>query len=264
MGSQIVEPTLDHLYIKTLGQFSVIKEGRSLEETAWVREKARILFQYFITNRKQFTSRERITYELWPNLDPERANRDFKVALSTINTALQGNRQGKRNIGYIHRQGLSYRLNRSTSITVDADIFETKLKEGRRIEKNNPQSSINHYREGLEIYDGEYLPDRLYDDWASGERERLTSIFLLGSTSIATLLLTIDEPDEAIIWSKRVTSIDPLWEEAYRIQMRAFNLKGNRPQAIQIYDRYREILEKHLRIEPMAETTAIYEQILGN
>jgi DNA-binding SARP family transcriptional activator len=187
MGNQIVEPTLDHLYVKTLGQFSVIKEGRSLEETAWVREKARILFQYFIINRRQFTSRERITYELWPNLDPERANRDFKVSLSAINKALQGSRQDKKNIGYIHRQGLSYRLNPSTSITVDADIFETKLKEGRRIEKNNPKSSIDLYRAGLEVYGGEFLPDRLYDDWASGEHERLTSIFLLGSTSFASL-----------------------------------------------------------------------------
>ncbi len=263
MGSQLVEPNQDQLYVKTLGQFSVIKEGRSLEQTAWVREKARILFQYFITNRRQSTPRERITYELWPNLDPARANRDFKVALNAINKALQGNRQDKKNIGYIHRQGLSYRLNPSTSITVDADIFETKLKEGRRIEKNNPQSSIDHYREGLKVYGGEFLPDRLYDDWTSGERERLTSLFLLGSTSLASLLLTIDEPDEAIIWSKQVTAVDPLWEEAYRIQMRAFISKGNRPQVIRIYDHCREILEEHLDIEPMAETTAIYKQILG-
>ena len=92
----------------------------------------------------------------------------------------------------------------------------------------------------------------------------MTSLFLSGSTSLASSLLTIDEPDEVIIWSKHVTAVDPLWEEAYRILMRAFNLKGNRPQAIQIYDPYREIFKRPLDLEPMAQTTAIYEQILGN
>ena len=261
MSSEIDQPVLEELYVVTLGQFRVSSDSRTIDEGAWVREKARILFQYFITNRSQFISRERIIYELWPDLDSEAARRDFKVALSAVNRALKGNQQ-RPAAAYIQRQGLTYGLN-SSFVTVDADIFETKLGQGRREEKTDIQASISHYREGLEMYGGDYLPERLYDDWSSGERERLTTMFLLSSTALASLLLSADEPDEAILWSQRVTAVDLLWEEAYRIQIKAFGLKGNRPKSIQIYSRFRQILKEQLGLEPMAETTAIYNQIIG-
>lgn len=264
MGSSShLETEPGQLFVTTLGQFSLVREGQVLEASVWVREKARILFQYLITNRKQFIPRDRITFDLWPDLDPEKASRDFKVALSAANAAIRGADEPDRDEEFILRQGLSYRLNEAAPIAIDAELFERYLEKARKMETTDVKESIRLYRSGLEMYGGEYLPERLYDDWTSSERERLTTLFLLGSTSMAMLLLGTGEADEAIIWSERVTAVDPLWEEAYRIQMLAYNLKGNRPKAVQVYSRCRRILGDELGIEPMAGTTAVYNQIMS-
>ena len=60
-----------------------------LEARDWGREKARQLFQYMVTHWRQLVLKERIVAELWPELDPDRADRDFKVALNALNSALE-------------------------------------------------------------------------------------------------------------------------------------------------------------------------------
>jgi DNA-binding SARP family transcriptional activator len=202
--------------------------------------------------------------ELWPNLDQDRALRDYKVALSGINQVLQPSLDSRNPTSYVLRQGLSYGFNPDAQLIVDLDVLESELNISHQLEASNVEGSIAHLRKALELYAGEYLPERIYDDWTSSERERLTTQFLLGSTRLAQLLLETNEAEEVIIWSQRVTAIDPLWEEAYRLQMKAHNLLGNRPMAIKVYEQCRRVLEEELSIEPMAATTHIYEETMSN
>lgn len=252
------------LSVKTLGHFVVWCGDARLEEKAWGREKARQLFQYLLTFRRRFVLKERIVDDLWPELDPGRAERDFKVALNALNDALQPNRPGRSLSVYMARQATSYGLNPEAPLSVDVDIFEQGLTAGSRLELSRPGQAITHYRQALDLYQGDYLPDALYDDWASSERERLTTLYLSGATRLATLLLTENSFLEAILWCQRVLAIDPCWEEAYRLLMRGHWHTGNRPQALRVYEQCRATLQQELAIEPMSETRRLYDQMTSN
>ena len=111
------------------------------------------------------------------------------------------------------------------------------------------------------MYHGEYLPDAIYEDWSSGERERLAALYLTGAGHLARLLLDEGELIEAIDWSQKVLAVDNCWEDAYRLLMRAHVANGNRPLAIRTYRQCQEALANELGLEPMAETTGLFNQI---
>jgi DNA-binding SARP family transcriptional activator len=251
------------LYIETLGHFTVYKAGVPFRDDIWKRKKARVLFQYLITSRTRFTARERIFEDLWPELDLSRANRDFKVALNALNSALDPDRSSREMSHYIQRQGSSYGIYQNAPLVIDVDRFERLLIAGSKAESTSSEQAISDYRQGLELYRGEYLPDCIYDDWTSSERERLTSLFLLSATRLSALLLAKGQTIELVNWCHRVIDIDPLWEEAYRLQMMAHLSTGNRPLVIQIYKLYQEILERDLGVPPMEETTRLYDLALS-
>lgn len=250
------------LYIQTLGRFAVWRRAEQLDNKVWGREKARHLFQYMLTHRRRLTIKERIVDDLWPELDPERADRDFKVALNALNTALEPDRPPRTLSSYVARQGTSYGLNPDAPIRLDVMDFERWVTAGSRAEDGNPTAAIAHYRQALDLYQGEYLPDALYDDWASGERERLTALYLAAATRLARLLLVAGAAPEMVIWCQRVIAIDPCWEEAYRLLMRGHMANGNRPLAVRTYRQCRLALAEELNIEPMPETIRLYEQII--
>ena len=79
-------------------------------------------------------------------------------------------------------------------------------------------------------------------------------------TSLAHLLLT-RVPQESIRLTERVLSVDPIWEDAYRIQMRAYAAQGNRPMALRVYQRCVATLERELAIPPLRQTTELYTAI---
>lgn len=255
-------PPVPPLTIHTLGYFAIWRGEERLEEKAWGREKARQLFQYLVTNRPRLLPRERMVDDLWPELPPEKADRDFKVALNALNDALQPSRPPRSLSTYITRQSTSYGLNPEAPLLIDVDVFEQQLALGSQWEKESRPRAIHHYRLALEKYLGEYLPDTLYFDWASLERERLATLYLTGATRLARLLLAEGSIVESLLWSQRVIAIDPFWEEAYRLIMRGHWQSGNRPLALRTYEQCRTRLEEELAITPMNETTRLWQQMV--
>ncbi len=249
------------LRVQTLGRFAVWRGDEKIPESDWGREKARRLFQYLLTYRRQHITKERIAGELWPELDAGRADRDFKVALNALQSSLEPDHPARSRSTYITRLGASYGLNPEASIVLDVTEFEAGIVAGAAAEKTATAQAIANYRGALSLYHGEYLPDAIYEDWSSGERERLAALYLTSAGRLARLLLEQDQLIEAIDWSQRVLAADNCWEEAYRLLMEAHMANGNRPLAIRIYRQCQEALANELGLAPMAETTRLFKQI---
>ncbi len=253
------------LHIQTLGMFRVWRNGDLLPNAAWKREKAQRLFQFFVTARlndsSQMLPKERIAAELWPTLDSQRADRDFKVALNALNDALEPDRSARTLSHFVMRQGAAYGLNPEAAITIDAEMFRRGLHEAARLERDNTDAAIDAYRDAVDRYAGDYLPDALYEDWASLERERLQTLYLTGAMRLAALLLRRGGYQESIHLCQSVLMIDRYWEEAYRLMMLSHALRGNRPLALRVYEQCHQALEDGLDLLPMAETTELYHTI---
>lgn len=249
------------LQVTSLGGFTVKIDARTIEDQNWGREKTLQLFQYLITARnRRAQHKEHIVARLWEDADSTGGDRDFKVALHGINKVLEPNRQKRVPSQYILRQGLAYFIN-TELLWLDADAMENFVKLGNETMASHPDIALESYRMAIDLYQGPYLPTRLYDDWCSEERERLQVLALGAHVTLAEM--TIDQhPMESVRLSQKALQMDATWEDAYFIQIRAYLAKGNRPQAIRTYRQCRDVLLEEYGIEPLPETTRLVEHLL--
>lgn len=251
------------LRVQTLGGFRVWCDGEELPSTVWGREKAVHLFQFFITMRRQFVHKEQIIDRLWPDIDLDRGDRDFKVALNALNKALEPDRNPRQEARFSQWYGLAYGLD-FEQVWLDAEAFEQLIATGNHsLVQSQPQveHAIQCYATAIALYNGDYLPERRYEDWTSAERERLQLLALNTMVTLGDLLLD-RTPLESLRLAQRVLAVDPVWEDAYRLQMRAFAIQRNRPMAFKTYQTCMRILDEEFGVEPLPETTELYEKIL--
>jgi ATP/maltotriose-dependent transcriptional regulator MalT/DNA-binding SARP family transcriptional activator len=243
------------LRMQTLGAFRVWRSAVEIAPREWQRDKARQLFQLLLTQRGRWLQREEIVDRLWPNLAPEAAQRDFKVALNALNKAIEPQRSADDVFAFVVREGSAYRLRPEADVWVDAIEFEQACEAGLRAD------DLGQLRSALRLYRGDYLPDALYEDWASEERERLLSLYLRAADKLAGLLIEQDVFDEALDICQAILARDAYWERAYRLMMIAHARQGNRPLALRAYQRCVTTLRDELGVEPSAATTSLYRQI---
>jgi DNA-binding SARP family transcriptional activator len=111
------------------------------------------------------------------------------------------------------------------------------------------------------LYRNDFL-DGFYDDWIINERYRLETLF---SEALARLMVGQEakgEHEAALSTALRLLDHDPLREDAHRLAMRAYCRLGQRNVALEQYRRCREVLQEELEVEPMVETTELYQAIL--
>ena len=154
-----------------------------------------------VTNRDRWLLREQICDLLWPDEAPPDAETQFKVTLNGLNTALEPLRPPRTPPYYVRRQGGAYRFCPPGGVSLDVAEFESLLAEARALgadmlpkEFGDSGSAVTMARDArkysaltsaIELYQGEYLGDWLYEDWARGERERLESRYMEAATRLA-------------------------------------------------------------------------------
>ncbi len=252
------------LRVQTLGGFRVWRGDVEVTAREWQRDKARQLFQLLITERGRWLQREEITDRLWPNLSPEAALRDFKVALNALNKAIEPQRPADAPFAFVVRDGSTYRLRPEADLWLDAAAFRAACERGLRLLASGArEEGLAQLRSGLALYGGDYLPDALYEDWASEERERLLALYLRTADRLAGELIERGAYDEGLQLCEAILSKDACWERAYRLMMAAYAAQGNCSQALKTYSRCVDVLRAELDVAPSAETRAFYRKLSG-
>jgi LuxR family transcriptional regulator, maltose regulon positive regulatory protein len=249
------------LRIQMLGMFRVVRGNQEILAREWQREKARQLFQLLVTLRGNWIQREQICSWLWPDTELEAAERQFKVTLNALNSALEPHRPPRIAPFFIRRMGLAYSFAPSFGVWIDVDEFELRVAgaaaEQREFAQRNAQAA-------LQLYRGDFLAEALYDPWTTEERERLLARYLTTATAHAARLSESGDQAGAIQISEQILRRDRCYEEAYQILMRAHARAGSRSQALRSFTRCREALSEDLAIEPLPETIALHERLRRN
>lgn len=239
------------LYVRTLGPFAAWRGEHSVLPHDWKREKARQIFQFLVTHAGQWFHREQIADQLWPHLPPDAAERDFKVALNALQAALEPDRpRGAQPFFVIRRENL-YGLNPQARVVVDADDFE-------RLSAADAADDLRH---ALALYQDDYLPDSLYEDWAFHERQRLKHLYLVAAERLAQQLLREGAYDETVQVCQELLARDNCWEEAYRLLMQVHAAQSNRSLVMEVYEQCTVTLREQLDIEPSAATRELLEAL---
>jgi ATP/maltotriose-dependent transcriptional regulator MalT/DNA-binding SARP family transcriptional activator len=239
------------LAVQTLGSFAVWRGDEPVAARDWQREKARQVFQLLLTYRGQWFYREQIMDQLWPHLSPDAAERDFKVALHALNQALEPDRPRGAPSFLVTRKDHVYGLNPAARVLVDVDDFG-------QLAASDDEESL---RRALALYEDDYLPDGLYEDWSAAERQRLRHLYLTTAERLARHLLQAGSWDEVVEVCQAILARDNCWEAAYRLSMQAHAAQGNRAQIHATYQRCAATLAEELGVEPSPTTQALFERL---
>lgn len=224
------------------------------------RRKAKAMFVYLFLNRGRQISKYQLLADLWPeseHADPGRVKHTIQV----LRSALEGPRaaDGWRIIQ--ERSGF-YSFNTAAERQSDVELFEQEFLDARRANTaGDSAAALDHYRRALDVRRGPFLTEFRYDDWAAVEIARQHEMYLQVLEDSACLEVAEGNYGRAIDLLRRAILEDPLHESSYVALMRALWMDGRRTEALRAYHRLREVLAKHLEVEPQVQTTQLYERI---
>ncbi|MBK8986895.1 MAG: AAA family ATPase [Chloroflexi bacterium] len=208
----------------------------------------RSLFAYLVLHREQNLDRRRLAFQFWPHSSEQIARRNLRQYLHRIRRALEPvDPTGS----LILNEGNLVRFNAPTDWTLDVAAFEQAASPPH---ENLPLA--------IQIYSGELLAD-IYDDWVGPERERLARLYRECLLRLSDQQEAAGQFAEAIVTAERYLTAEPYLETAHTRLMRLHYAAGNRARIAQQYQQLATILAEELGVEPLPETTAVYEAMVA-
>ncbi len=251
------------LRVNMFGNFQVWQGQHEIKPGDWKRQKARQLFQLFITQSGNLMEREQIIDTLWPELDEDGGQRDFKIAYTTLTKVLEPNRDRKSPSSYVTRDASRYGLITHADLVVDSFELEHLVHTGDRLYSTQPEAALPYYEKGLKLYSGEYLQEYPYEEWADEGRRRYQSMWLRTAERVGQVRMLQGDWQGVIEIAQQILAQDSCWEPAWRMRIQAEYQMGNRSNALRLYDECEEVLEREMGISPEPETFKLYEKISG-
>jgi LuxR family maltose regulon positive regulatory protein len=246
-----VSTSLPRLEIHALGTPQVLKGGTPVDKREWQTATAEELFFYLLAHPDS-QPREQITDVFWPNLPPAKAKSTFHVTVYRLRRATHIE------LLTFDRSSGTYGLNPEMHYWYDVEEFEKLLEAA----PGGGGSRAEALRRAIALYRGEYM-EGFYSDWCLPKRRRLEEQYLGALSELARWCMDKGSYDQALELCEKALQKDSYYEEIYRLMMRCYSLLGQPSRVPQIYQRCATVLVEELRVEPSAETVALYQELMA-
>ncbi len=241
------------LEIHAFGKAEVFREGHLLTSTDWDSAVTKELFFFFLTDH-QGLRKEQIMDTFWPELSPKKATSRLHSTNYRLRQALYPDCVVYQNGWYVFNSEIDY--------WYDVEEFENLLEKAEKLGPGSEEGA-ECYMAAIALYRGDYL-EEFYSDWSFMKREELRERFLNALISLGDFYAGRGEHTRSIEAYKRVLAKDSYREDVYQKLIRAYNASGDRGSAIKLYQECIRILDEELGLEPMPETIALYEEMVGS
>ena len=234
------------LCIRTLGGLSIELGGHPL--TAFDSRKVQALLVYLACTGRPHP-REVLAEFFWEERTQSQALSNLRVALTSL-------RQTVGLFVTIARETVGIRSD--ADVWLDVAVFESRL--------NDAGTDVTKLVAAIDLYQGDFLAGFYVDsvafkEWAACERERLRLRVMDALDMLIGCHVQASDYAAGIAAATRLLDMDPLREETHRQLMDLLWRSDQRGKALEQYETCRRLLADELRVEPMPETTALYNLI---
>lgn len=249
------------LTVFTLGQFDIIREGSSLVKASTGSRKIWELYKFMLTHKDRSFTPESLMDQLWVSEEYSDPRSTLRKQMHRLRKAL-GEETADDNEKTILFTNGYYRWNEQVNIELDAELFETYIKNGDEQKENLPEAALQSYKGALNVYVGDYLSESTNQYWVYAVRNHFRRLYLKTVSNIIELLKSKEAYDEIIALCQKAIQID-VYEEAFHINLLdAFMFKGEFRQAFDHYEYITGFYEKEMGTKPSDEMRAIYKKLL--
>jgi DNA-binding SARP family transcriptional activator len=241
-------------HLRLLGDFLLLANDAPISSLDVPRLQS--LLAYLALHRDHPQARSRLAFLLWPDSTDAQAHTNLRNLLYKLRTNLPEVDA----FLIIKRQTLCWQPD--TRFRLDVTDFEQAI---ALAEQARCTQDLTAERQALEnavkLYRGDLLPS-CYDDWISGERDRLQQVFLAALKRLIQLQEQEHNYPEAIRLAQRLLRHDNLHEATYCHLMRLHAACGNRGGVLRTYQTCVAVLKRELAVEPAPTTRRAYEQFV--
>ena len=199
-------------------------------------------------------SRETLAGLLWSELPEDKARRNLRHTLSHLQKVIGPD-------WLTTERGVA--LTQDHPWSVDVQTLRSALTPlNRRIELD-----VAIIEQVLSLYRGEFLQGFHvqeavhFEEWVLAQREELRLLTLRGLETLGERCLAQGAYALGLVATRHLLQLEPWLESVHRLQMQMLAQSGRRAEALTQYERCRQLLAAELGVEPMPETTALYQQI---
>ena len=236
-------PTLD---VRLLGGFEVRVGDRLVPATIWGQRRAAAIVKLLALEPGHRLHREQLLDLLWPELDPDSAANNLRVALHHARRGLE--QAGAPARRFLAREGDALVLGPRGAVRVDVESFAQAV--ARAWQSDEPEAA----EAAANLYYGELLPDDPYEDWAAARREAIRASDVTLLTRLSGLYEERGDLPRAIAARERALAVDALDEATNGAIIRLFAVMGRREAALAHYARFAAQLQRELGVAPERET----------
>ena len=250
-------PPVD-LHIYTLGRFRVYHHDRALD--GWTGQKSRSLFKHLLIHRDAPVHTEQLLDYFWGDSSPDMARRSLYQTIYLVRQALQA--LGRPVIIQVNG---GYQFNPELNVWVDCETFMGQYRVGLEAAgRGDDDGGVAALLAAETLYEGEFMAEDPYEEWPVARREQLRNAYLDALDRLSRHFWATREDGPCIVYCRKLLEIDACREDIHRRLMRVFARRGERSLALRQYLRCVEALREELDVEPLADTTRLYRQVLEN
>lgn len=223
------------IYCSFLGKFSITVGETTLTESNFKTHKVSGILKYILTlDRGAVVSRERLAAIFWPDADSKSAFASLRVALYELRKTLATadiNFESENALLIEQKEGFS--INPSIVLEKDIDKLEELYNEYRKSLKDETQDKKRRkiLKSICKMYNGEFLQDHFYDDWATVLREHFSSIFFEALYRFAEELIEEGRFTCAEKQLMKGLHFEPFDEECCKLLVETYNRSGQNDRA---------------------------------
>ncbi|MFG3248729.1 BTAD domain-containing putative transcriptional regulator [Streptomyces sp. NPDC048187] len=233
---------MDAVTFGVLGAVTARRDGRVL---ALKGPRHRAVLARLVLARRQVVPVARLVADLWGE-PPPRATGAVRTFVGDLRRALEPDRPPRAPARLLVTEGPGYAL-RAAPDTVDAWRFEAAVAEADRLPAAQAPDRL---RAALEEWRGPAYAEFGTEDWARGERARLTELRLRAVERRAELLVELGRAAEAVPDLDAHLADHPWREESWRLLALALYRTGRQADALAVLRRARARLAGDLGLDP--------------
>ena len=252
------------LKVFMLGQFRVERlVGQVWQEdtsSIWQHRNIRSLLAYLLFSPGRRRGRDQVMDALWPNLDVENATNRLNSTVHQLRQLLEPDLTRPANSHLL-------RLEPDILLLADASDLWTDIDTFLRLNSNlhatsDPSRAEKFLVDAVALYRGDFLQGERSSEWVLAQREVYQRIWIGLLLELADRRMSRNDFPLALEALNPILSADGTNEAAVCRLMLALTQLHRREEALQLYRQLVTTLKTHEGIDPLPETTHIFEAVL--
>jgi len=201
-------------------------------------------------------TRDRLMRIFWPEASSDAARNSLNVAIHGLRQSL---RPAAGDTAVVIHRDQAYFIEPALDIWIDVEAFEDRLKAAHQhLASTEFVQAEGAFEEATWLYQGEFLADDPYEEWAIVTREHLRLCYLDALDRLGALRLNSGDYAGCVAVCLKLLACDSCREDAHCRLMRCYSRQGQVQLALRQYHACAAALRTELDVAPAPATADLF------